>query len=220
MKQIVVDLELTQVNYRTPQIIQIGAVLINTKTFKVLDTFNMLARPEDNMDRVEGLGDINTPSGPSTVTKLTGITADMVENATPLADVLELWWSWVGEAGAGYRLLDWGGGDMAQLKEQSDVRGITIEKRINGLDLKQMFGPLRQMKEAKARGGLGNTLELFGLKFIGRQHDALDDALNTAYLYLHFLSMVEKTFFMQKQLGNTNFVEKEFKRAYEEIKSG
>ncbi len=225
MKTIIVDLELTQVTGRKPQIIQIGAVLINTKSYKVLKSFDIICKPGDAEDRIEGLGDIRmninptaNPEGRGTITELTGITAEMVEAGTPIAEALELWWSWVDEAGCGGRIYDWGGGDIELLTSHSNDRNIEIGRRIKSLDIKQLAGIVRQMFGVKAKGGLKRTMDVFGLPFLGQEHNALDDAFNTGSVLLYIMSLTEKMIMLQKELNFKNDLLANFAKGFGEIR--
>jgi inhibitor of KinA sporulation pathway (predicted exonuclease) len=175
MKAIIVDLELTQNPGYKPAIIQIGAVLVNTKAHQILDTFNMISNP----------GQIPNDF----IVNLTGITVDQVEKAKPLKDVLYWFWKWIEDSSCGGTLYDWGSGDVWALREASRDHAVEIP-RLHTLDLKEMSKLFRQAKDAKSKGGLSNTLELFDMKFHGRPHDALDDAFNTALLLFRFEEMI------------------------------
>lgn len=187
MKAIIVDLELTQNPGQKPAIIQIGAVLVNTKAHQVLDTFNMIANPGQ------------TPN--DFITTLTGITHKQVEAAEPLKDVLHWFWKFVEDSNCGCTLYDWGAGDIWALREASRDFGVEVP-RLHTLDLKEMSKFFRQAKEAKSKGGLKNSLELFGMEFHGRQHDALDDAFNTALLLFRFEEMINFACSVEKTHGS------------------
>lgn len=221
MKAIVVDLELTQVLDREACIIQIGAVLVNTKTQKILDKFDMIVRPDAPEDRVEGLGNIkgriNTNANherKETITDLTGITAEMVENGTPTREALIQFLNWVDQCACGYRVGEWGGRDTAILQRDFAKYNLKPNKRIKSLDIKRMVEPIREFVDPKAKlkGGLKNTMDLLGLKFDGQQHNAYCDAKATAKLWLYILSVVEKSFYIIRQMNNIQTkIDKEFK---------
>ena len=175
MKAIIVDLELTQNPGQRPAIIQIGAVLVNTRAHQVLGIFNKITNPGQAPNAF--------------ITELTGITSKQVEEALPLREALQMFWKWIEDCQCSFTLYDWGAGDVAALREASRDLGVEVP-RLHILDLKEVSKMFRQAKDAKAKGGLSNTIELFGMKFHGRPHDALDDAFNTAMLLFRFEEMI------------------------------
>lgn len=184
MKAIVLDLEMTNPSNK---IIQIGAVLVNTKSHQILDTFDMIANPGE------------LPS--EFITQLTGITSEMVANAQSLQTVLNLFWKWVEDCKCGKTLYAWGEGDIRYLEDQSRYQRVEVP-RLTTLNLKEMAALFRQAKDTKAEGGLKNTLQLFGMEFCGTQHNALDDAFNTALLLFRFEEMINFACGVEKTHGN------------------
>lgn len=189
MKAIVVDLELTQNPGEKPTIIQIGACLINSKSHQIQGIFDEIT---------------NGGSEPNEfITQLTRITVEQVQAARPLRDVLIDFWKWVEEAGVGGSLFDWGGGDVRALREASRELNVEVP-RLHALDLKEMSKLFRQAKNAKAKGGLANTLSLFGMEFYKSelQHNALYDAVNTSFLLFRFEEIISFGIGVEKTHGN------------------
>ena len=209
MKQIVVDLELLDPNTK-PEIIQIGAVCVNTKAHTIVDSFNLICNPEGKLPD-------------AFITTLTGITPAMVAAGTPLKDALTQFWTWLEKCNCGNRLTSWGYGDINLLIEQSRERAVTVPK-LKSFDLKMMFELFRAARDSKARGGLKATLETFGLNFIDRQHDALNDAFNTALLLFRAEQMIKlatdlELQFEKPRVRNLDQVSNQFIQEKEKYKS-
>lgn len=211
MKAIVVDLELTQNKDSTPKIIQIGAVLVDLRSNRILGVFNKICNPGELPNQF--------------ITNLTGITAEQVSSGTPLNEALDLFWRWVEQGKCKNLLIDWGGGDIACLKKSSEQLSVALpEKRVKHIDLKLYASLIRLSKTQKIRGGLKNTLNLFGHDFYpdeSYQHDALYDALNTAFLLFHFLTMFQIQNLIAKTYNNNlNVLNLDLaKKTFEEIKN-
>ena len=184
MKAVVVDLELTQPNCK---IIQIGAVLVNLKAQKVIDVFDIVCNPDELPNEF--------------IEQLTGITKQDVSDGVPLNEALQSFWAWLEEAKCGNRLYEWGSGDSRCLIQQSNELNVEMTKRPKIFDVKEMSGMFRQCFNAKSRGGLGNTINLLGMDFIGTPHNALADALNTARVLFRFQQMIQTIANIEKQYG-------------------
>jgi inhibitor of KinA sporulation pathway (predicted exonuclease) len=174
MKVAVVDLELTQNEGSQPQIIQIGAVCGDIHGHVLLNVFDMICNPGE------------LPN--SYITQLTGITPEQVQQGVPLAEALRDFWVWVENNQSTKLIIEWGGGDIAALIEASHRLNVQVP-RIFNLNLKLIAQIMRAHKGTKRKGGLGNTLELYDLSFIGTPHNALHDAFNTFLLACKFESM-------------------------------
>lgn len=185
MKAIVVDLELTQNG--VPKIIEIGAVLVETKSHRVVDIFSKIANP----------GELPC----SRITELTGITPVMVEQAPPLAQVLVEFWKFVEDSNCGKLLISWGQGDVEYLLKQSQELNVKAPY-VRSLDLKTMASFFRESANSKLKGGLKNTLELFGIEFHGTQHLAVADSYNTAQLLFYLQETISFAMNTQQQHGS------------------
>ena len=184
MKAIVVDLELTQNG--VPKIIEIGAVLVETKSHRVLDVFSKLANP----------GELPCER----ITNLTGITVPMIEQAPSLEQVLTEFWKFVEDSNCGKLLITWGQGDVEYLVSESDRCNVKVPY-VRSLDLKTMSAFFRESINTKLKGGLKNTLDLFGIPFEGEQHRAFADSYNTAQLLFYLQESIKFTMGVQQQHG-------------------
>lgn len=173
MRVVVLDLELTQPSRK---IIQIGAIVVNLKTYKIENQFNKITNPGE------------LPS--NHIEQLTGITSQMVVQAESFESVATQFWDWVAEQRCSFQLGAWGS-DVWKLYQDSCQVGVFPPSVPKNLDIKELAKLFRiPLTSGKKSGGLLNTLTVFGLKFQGRQHNALDDAINTAWLLIYFTKQI------------------------------
>ena len=170
MNIVSLDLELTQNPGSTPKVIQIGAVKMNTVTGVVAGKFNVICNPGELPDAF--------------ITELTGITPDMVMEAVDLKYALESFWAWFVSQNVGWNIHQWGRGDLEALISASRELGVEYPYKVTSYNVKQFVVPFKRALGAPAKGGLGAALTCFGLPFVGRPHDAYDDAYNTGLLYV------------------------------------
>jgi len=182
MRMVVVDLEMLQPG---DEICEIGAVLVCLGTGEIEDRFQTYCNPGVPVTDYKLRGDI-------TITDLTGITQETLDNAPSRKEALEAFWQWVLDCQCGRRLAAWGAGDVKCLIKQSQEEGVRYPTRIKNWDIKMLGGLFRNaLPKTKAMGGLDNTLKLFGMTFDGTPHRALDDAENTALLLIRFYAMIK-----------------------------
>ncbi len=179
MKFNFLDLELTQNKDSTPKIIQIGAVSVCSLTGKIFDHFDRVVYPGEVPDEF--------------ITTLTGLTATQVANSISLKQGLEEFWDYVGSSESGREVWTWGRGDMPAVKEASYQLNVSFRKDIQEVDLKKLIIPFKNAKNLPKKGGLSTSLNQFELTFLGRPHNALHDALNTARLFLRLQEIINKS---------------------------
>lgn len=152
-----------EMNQPSDKIIQIGAVAIDMKDGKIKSEFNVFVNPHEEVSEF--------------ITKLTGITQSQVDSGLELEDAYTEFWKWT----FGKKVIAWGS-DGYRARQESQNLGVSYPSKLRLLNLKVMVELLREGFTGPGAGGLVPSLKLFGLKFKGRQHDALDDARNTAFL--------------------------------------
>ena len=90
--------------------------------------------------------------------------------------------------------ITWGGGDSIELKEQlmqycpefrNDVIDWPFGRR--WIDTKTLYVAYRIANGQQPTGGLAKAMTHLKLKFIGRKHDAKDDAYNTLIMFRKML---------------------------------
>lgn len=167
---VALDLEMNQPSGR---IIQIGACVGQWLTGEIVSSFSQLARPAME------------PLDPHIV-DLTGITSErMAREGVSLEEAYARLQAWLAPYREQRHLnpLTWGGGDSLTLREQL---GFGDERWAFGrrwLDVKTVYQTWRMLQNKPIEGGLAKAMTKLGLAFIGRKHDAKDDAVNTFRMY-------------------------------------
>ncbi|MCR5303205.1 MAG: exonuclease domain-containing protein [Lachnospiraceae bacterium] len=179
MKYVVIDLEMNSVKKKSEVIkelkmetIEIGAVMLDEE-LKEISSFITYVKPEYN-DRISPM-----------ITNLTGITYEMVVNSPVFNDALRMFTEWCLKAGDDVTVYAWSSSDYSQIYKEIKYKKYQVteeEKKILSVrwsDFQKEFdshlGFSRQLS-------LKMALEMAGIDFAGKEHDALDDARNTAEL--------------------------------------
>lgn len=179
MKHIVVDLEMNNIRQKsearricTMETIEIGAVMLDDN-LQEISSFRTYVKPEYNDGIVKK------------ITRLTGITDDMVLNAPRFNEALRMFTNWCLGTGDDVTIYAWSESDYGQISKEMLLKGYIVTKEEENLlcndwsDFQKEFdshlGFERQLS-------LKMALDMAGVDFSGREHDALDDARNTAEL--------------------------------------
>lgn len=171
MRLIVLDLEMNQ---PSGKIIQIGAVLVDLKKQNMLvDDFNKYVNPHEPLDPY--------------IIDLTNIKQEEVDKAEDITKVLGDFWKWVEGSKCGGNIWAWGT-DVEELQKVS-IDNALLTPKLRSVNMKYLSFLIRSAIGSKQRGGLKNTMDLFKVQFEGRQHNALVDATNTAYLLKHIFDI-------------------------------
>lgn len=179
MKHVVVDLEMNKIRQKsearricTQETIEIGAVMLDDNLQEVA-SFRTYVKPEynDGIDRK--------------ISRLTGITDEMGMNAPLFNDAFRMFTNWCLGTGDDVTIYAWSDSDFNQIRKEMILKEYQIsdseEVLVNNewADFQQEFdahlGFERQLS-------LKMALDMAGIDFEGREHDALDDARNTAEL--------------------------------------
>ncbi len=151
----------------TQEIIQIGAVLLN-KENHIVDEFSTYVKPE--------FGKLN-----DFISELTGITEDKLEEASCLRTALMKFVQWIGDRAV--TVLSWSDSDYYQLIREMRVKKIKHHKIQDlldeWLDFQKSFDDMLGLHRQYA---LEDAMEISYIRPIGRMHDGLSDAYNTARL--------------------------------------
>ncbi|WP_405171855.1 3'-5' exonuclease [Paenibacillus sp. FSL H8-0280] len=175
MPYIIYDLEFTvSRNTRySSEIIDIGAVKVTESAdgLVVTDTFHTYVRPSNK-------------SVLSTDTiQFTGITQKDIDAAPLFPAALNQFIAWMGSNP--YYMCSWGPDDRSKLISHCRTHQLDVAWITNHNDLQQQWSRTVR-KEGKFRQlGLAQALEICGIEFDGTQHRALDDAINTAKVFMH-----------------------------------
>jgi len=176
MNFISLDIEFNQ---PTCTIIQIGAVIFNKNTGEIVDRFSKVIHTSERI----------TPY----IEELTGISQEQVDNGVDLKKAYIELCAFKKKHKTHKQTVTWGTGDVKALKEQvtkvyaNSGEELVWEFGLRDYDVKTIFQAMRLSKGERTKAGLGTAMEILGLKFEGRAHDALVDAENTATVFLHLL---------------------------------
>ena len=179
MKHIVVDLEMNNIRRRsearkicTNEIIEIGASMLDENLWQI-GKFQIYVKPEYN--------DVIVPK----ISKLTGITNEMVANAPTFSVAFKQFTDWCLNIKDDVMIYAWSNTDHSQVMKEIQLKQYKLSEEEHKLmehgwtDFQNEFdihlGFERQIS-------LKLALDMAGIDFNGRQHDALDDARNTAKL--------------------------------------
>lgn len=179
MKHIVVDLEMNNIRRRsearkicTNEIIEIGASMLDENLWEI-GKFQLYVKPEYN--------DVIVPK----ISRLTGITNEMVANAPTFSVAFKQFTNWCLDIKDDVKIYAWSNTDYSQVMKEIQLKKYKLSEEEHDLldhgwtDFQNEFdihlGFERQIS-------LKLALDMAGIDFNGRQHDALDDARNTAKL--------------------------------------
>lgn len=179
MKHIVVDLEMNNIRRRsearkicTNEIIEIGASMLDENLWEI-GKFQIYVKPEYN--------DVIVPK----ISKLTGITNEMVANAPTFSVAFKQFTDWCLNIKDDVMIYAWSNTDHSQVMKEIQLKQYKLSEEEHKLmehgwtDFQNEFdihlGFERQIS-------LKLALDMAGIDFNGRQHDALNDARNTAKL--------------------------------------
>lgn len=180
MKYIVIDLEMNAIAKEYVkesalcmlEVIQIGAVLLD-ESYQEIGSFVTLVKPQYNV-RIE-----------KRYEKLTGIKTGMVESAPCFSEALAMFFQWCDSIPGDSQIIQWSENDYQQICREMELKKISLPDRDKGYMQTSWFN---FQKEYGQTLGVDRSLSLkdavmyAGKDFSGHQHDALDDARNTAEL--------------------------------------
>ncbi len=178
MKKIFVDLEMNRVEKEYPdirkicshEIIQVGAVKLNEQN-KEIDSFCKFVFP------------VYSSKMNKHIEELTGIRFEQLAEAEKIESVLKEFIAWCGEDCEVY---SWSLTDKTQLEKEVFLKDIELDESEKSMferwhDYQAEFGDYFHFDNPM---GLKTALDLAGMDFSGAAHNGLDDARNTAGLYM------------------------------------
>ena len=153
------------------EIIEVGAVLVDSYGAE-LGSFNKFVKPKVN------------PRLSAYCQELTSITQEKVDRANGFTTVIEHFQDWGQMFQSDYQLVHWGPADVVMLRNDCRLHDLEEEWLEPHFDLKKQYSKLKKLKKP---AGLKRALSMEGLEFTGTQHRAIDDAWNTARIFLKHL---------------------------------
>ena len=179
MKHIVVDLEMNTIRRKSEarkiwnmETIEIGAVMLDDNLEEIA-SFSTYVKPEFN-DCIE-----------RKITKLTGITDDMVKNAPSFSEALKMFTNWCLGTNDDVTIYAWSESDYMQISKEMLLKNYHVSDTEKDLLLNEWSDFQHEFDSHlgfQKQVSLKMALDMAGVDFSGREHDALDDARNTAEL--------------------------------------
>ena len=156
----------------TMETIEIGAVMLDDN-LQEISSFRTYVKPQYN-DRI-------IPK----ISRLTGITDEMVMNAPKFNEAFKMFTNWCMGTGDDITIYAWSDSDYIQISKEIELKSYEMSESEKHMVFNQWndfqnefdchLGFERQVS-------LKMALDMAGIDFSGREHDALDDARNTAEL--------------------------------------
>lgn len=178
---LIVDLEATccdrngsnpnQIPGSEMETIEIGAIMLEAKTLKVLSEFDTFVRP------------VRHPQLTEFCSQLTTIRQADVDAAPSYPAAIQALQAWLAPY-TNFLFCSWGDYDKNQLQQDSDYHGISAPIDAPHLNIKQQFTDSQQLPK---RYGMDGALKLAGLKLMGTHHRGIDDVRNMVQLMPYIL---------------------------------
>lgn len=185
MRFISVDIECNQ---PSGTIIQIGAQVFDT-TKEDCDMFDVYIQPDEDIN-----WDHPLRGGEITLGELLPYGQRYIDDVgVSSVEGLTKFWEWAKKQKCGMRFIQWGGWDMKLIVEQSEALGIEVPKHTD-INIKPIYKNLyRPAMALPHHGALKAALKnLTGREFVGAEHNAYYDALNTGHIYLEMYKIIEQ----------------------------
>lgn len=162
MNVICIDLELNQPSRK---IIELGYVIANVKTQKIIKKESIYVNPNEKLSPM--------------IIELTGITQEQVDYGVSLTEAYNIMCQHISKYEVNKHAIQWGT-DHFELRNDLDIEWNDYIFRRRAHDIKSLY-QIYAMSQSNGStvAGLGNAMKKLGLEFIGKQHCAADDAYNT-----------------------------------------
>lgn len=195
------DTELTGLNPKKDQIVSIGAVRIKNLQIIPGDNFFIYVKPSTDL--------------PKDSTLIHGITPEQLEMAPPLQDVLP---EFVKYCGSALLVGHYVALDMAFINRAARrLLGGTLQSPcVDSMKLAQTFQEYQRKSHFGYNPGVSLNLNTLAREYdlpLFAQHDALEDALQTAYLFLFLVKslglsgyLTLRDFYMAGRLGPKAYI--------------
>ncbi|WIV20076.1 3'-5' exonuclease [Paenibacillus polygoni] len=176
MNYIIYDLEFTvsRSTRYSSEIIDIGAVKVapmdDEGKLGVVDSFHTYVRPSNK-------------SVLSTDTiQFTGITQKDIDAAPLFPEAVQQFIEWLPDT---YYLCSWGPDDKSKFLSHCRTHQVKVDWIRNHNDIQKQISRALRKEGGSRQLGLSQALTMCGIPFDGTQHRALDDAINTAKIFIH-----------------------------------
>ena len=150
------------------EIIEIGAVMVETKNFTPVNEFQTFVKP------------VRHPILTEFCQQLTSITQAQVEQAPPYPEVINNLKTWLSQYSDDHLIWgSWGDYDRKQFQQDSQFHHLPFPFDYPHINLKKMFAKSQGLK---GRYGMPEALKLANLPLEGTHHRGIDDTRNIAKL--------------------------------------
>lgn len=156
------------------EVIQIGAVALNTKDILIGD-YEQMVKPQ-----------FSIAVAPK-VYHLTGITSDMIQKGLSFEEAINDFSKWCDRISDNnhYEIYAWSDNDLIQLQQEMLIKELTYFFDMQFMnvwtDFQYIFCELIGISSVLS---LDKAVQALDMNFTGSQHSALSDAMNTAKIYL------------------------------------
>ena len=171
MKQyLIIDLEATCCKERSiardkMEIIEIGAVMVDAETLKIVDEYEQFIKP------------ILNPALTDFCKTLTTITQEDVDGAMGYKEALADFKKWYSKYDD-FLFCSWGDYDKSQFEQDCKLHSVPYPFSSEHFNIKKEFAKVQGIKPC----GLDVALAHVGLELVGTHHRGIDDARNMGYL--------------------------------------
>ena len=159
-------------------IIQVGVVVGNLKTGEILEEYCEHVKVTLLLSEF--------------IKKLTGIKQRDIDNGISLIEIYEDLKKLHKKYDCFRNPLVWGGGDSQDLRNNLNLDDEIFLFGRRWIDVKTVFISYMFSKGESHRSGLAKSLLRLGMQFIGKKHNAKDDAKNTFLIYRELLNRFQK----------------------------
>jgi 3'-5' exoribonuclease 1 len=153
------------------EIIEIGAVMVDSKTLTIVDEFQSFVKPTHN------------PMLTEFCKSLTSISQMQVDRAPTYPEASVMLKNWLSGYSNGV-FGSWGDYDRKQFQQDSNFHKVSFPIAYPHVNLKKMFSETQNLPK---RYGMAKALELASLPLAGTHHRGIDDARNIAKLLPYIL---------------------------------
>ncbi len=181
MKYVFVDFEMSIIgkNYKEQrkiwrqEIIEIGAVMLD-ESFSEVSSFKKYVKPE------------YARHISNTIYDLTGIDDHFLNGCNGIEEELSAFAEWCLSTGDEITIYAWSESDLTQIQKEYILKGIEPTDSLNKVieSWKDLQAEYDESVGSPAPTALHKALASIGVSFEGKMHDALDDARNTAKLFV------------------------------------
>jgi inhibitor of KinA sporulation pathway (predicted exonuclease) len=175
---LVIDLEATccdlkLIPRREMEIIEIGAVMLETSSLKPIAEFQTFIKP------------VRHPILTDFCKQLTSITQEQVDRAPTYPEAMRSFQEWLFEYPKSI-FGSWGEYDRKQFLQDSKFHSLPLPYPLSSkhINLKQLFSENQGLPK---KYGMAQALELAGIELIGTHHRGIDDSRNIATLLPYIL---------------------------------